>query len=135
MNQEFDDEFDQLDPKLNAISEAIIGAAIEVHRELGPGHDESAYQRAMEIELAARGVPFVPQCPIELTYKGHVVGRGRLDLLVDNAVVVEVKSVEALGRVHSLQVLSYLRITRFRLGILINFNVSQLVKGVQRIAK
>jgi len=135
MDNLLDNDDDQLDPKLNAISEAVIGAAIEVQRELGPGHDESAYQKAMEIELASRGIPFVAQCPIELLYKGHVVGRGRLDLLVDNAVIVEIKSVQELGRVHSLQVLSYLRITRFPLGLLINFNVSQLVKGVQRIAK
>ena len=131
----YPDDDENLDPKLNAISERIIGAAIEVHRELGPGHDESAYQKAMEIELAARGVPFLAQCPIELLYKGHPVGRGRLDFLVENAVVVEIKSVDTVARVHEMQVLSYLRVTRFRLGLLINFNVSQLVKGVQRIAK
>jgi GxxExxY protein len=129
-----DDDDDGIDPSLNAISEAV-SAAIEVHREFGPGHDESAYQKAMEIELSLRGIAFVAQCPMELLYKGHVVGRGRLDLLVENAVIVEIKSVQELGRVHALQVLSYLRITRFRLGLLINFNVSQLVKGVQRIAK
>jgi len=135
MDNLIDDDDDGIDPGLNAISEAVIGAAIEVHRELGPGHDEGAYQKAMEIELSLRGITFVAQCPMELLYKGHVVGRGRLDLLVEKAVIVEIKSVQELGRVHALQVLSYLRITRFRLGLLINFNVSQLVKGVQRIAK
>ena len=128
------DQGDQLDPRLNAISSAVIGAAIEVHRELGPGHEESAYQKAMEVELAARGMSFVRQCPIELTYKGHVVGSGRLDFLVENAVVVEIKSVEKIGRVHFQQVLSYLRVTRFKLGLLINFNVSKLVDGVSRVA-
>ena len=131
----YPDDDDDFDPKLNAISERIIGAAIEVHRELGPGHDESAYQKAMEIELTARGVEFVAQCPIELLYKGYPIGRGRLDFLVNNSVVVEIKSVDAIARVHEMQVLSYLRVTRFRLGLLINFNVSQFVKGVQRIGK
>ena len=129
------DEEDEPDPVLNAITNPVIGAGIEVHRELGPGHDEAVYQKAMEIELKARNVAYVRQHPIELTYRGQVVGQGRLDFLVENAVVVEIKSVEALGRVHSLQVLSYLRITRFRLGLLINFNVARLVDGVRRVAR
>ena len=130
---DLDDE--QLDPRLNAITKAVIGAAIEVHRELGPGHEEIAYENALAIEMNARGIPFVRQCPIQLLYKGHVVGTGRLDFLVDNEVVVELKSVETIGRVHTMQVLSYLRITRFRLALLINFNVSKLIDGVSRIAK
>jgi GxxExxY protein len=122
------------DPQLNAITNAVIGAAIDVHRELGPGHGEGVYQKAMEIELTARAIPFFRQHPIELIYRGHVVGHGRLDLLVDNSALVEIKSVEALGRVQALQVLSYLRVTCFSLGLLINFNV-KLVDGVRRIAK
>src|SRR4051812_27078320 len=93
----FDDE-DEPDPRLNKITNAIIGAAIEVHRELGPGHDEVVYQKALEVEFAARGVSVFRQHPVQLTYKGHVVGEGRLDFLVENAVIVEIKSVEALGK-------------------------------------
>jgi GxxExxY protein len=131
---QFVDEEDEPDPKLNAITNAVIGAAIEVHREVGPGHDEIVYEKALEIEFKARGLAYFRQYPVELRYKGEVVGQGRLDFLVENAVVVEVKSVEALGRVHDQQVLSYLRITRFKVGLLINFNVSKLVDGVRRIA-
>jgi len=128
------DEEEEPDPELNAITNAIIGAAIEVHRELGPGHEEHVYQKALEVEFVVRGIPFVPQHRIELVYKGHVVGQGRLDLLVRNSVIVEIKSVEALGRVHTAQALAYLRITRFKLAIIINFNVAKLIDGVRRVA-
>jgi len=131
---EYIDEEDEPDPELNAITNAIIGAAINVHRELGPGHDEAVYQKAMGIELTARRIAFVPQYPVELRYRGEVVGLGRLDFLVENRVIVEIKSVEALGKVHAAQVMSYLRITRFKLALLINFNVAKLVDGVRRIA-
>ena len=128
------DEEEEPDPELNMITNAIIGAAIEVHRELGPGHEEHVYQKALEVELVARAIPFVAQHRIELTYKGHVVGQGRLDLLVRDAVIVEIKSVEALGRVHVAQALAYLRITRHPLAIVINFNVAKLIDGVRRVA-
>ena len=128
------DEEDEPDPELNEITNVVIGAAIEVHRELGPGHEEHVYQRALEIELTVRGVPFVAQHRIELTYKGHAVGQGRLDLLVRQRVIVEIKSVEALGRVHAAQALAYLRFTRLKLAIIINFNVAKLVDGVRRVA-
>ena len=130
----FVDGEDEPDPKLNAVTNAIIGAAIEVHRVLGPGHDESVYQKAMEVEFLTRGIAFFPQHPVELTYKGHVVGTGRLDFLVENSVIVEIKSVEALGRVHAAQLMGYLRVMRFKLGLLINFNVAKLVDGVRRVA-
>jgi GxxExxY protein len=130
----FVDEEDEPDPALNAITNAIIGAAIEVHRELGPGHEELVYQKALAVEFAARRIPFLSQHPIELLYKGHVVGQGRLDFLVEDRVVVELKSVEALARVHTGQALAYLRITGFRLAIVINFNVAKLIDGVRRVA-
>ena len=128
------DEEDEPDPELNAITNGIIGAAIEVHRELGPGHEEHVYQKAMEVELAARGVPFLAQHRIELRYRGHVVGQGRLDFLIRDAVIVEIKSVETLARVHTAQALAYLRITHYRLAIVINFNVAKLIDGVRRVA-
>ncbi len=128
------DEEDEPGPELNAITNQIIGAAIEVHRELGPGHEEYVFQRALEVEFTARGIPFVSQHRIELVYKGHVVGQGRLDLLVRNSVIVEIKGVEGLGRVHVAQALAYLRITRYKLAIIINFNVAKLVDGIRRVA-
>ena len=136
--EHFDQE-DEPDPELRSITNAIIGAAIELHRielhrELGPGHDEGVYQKALEVEFAVRGLSFFRQHPVQLTYKRHVVGEGRLDFLVAKAVIVEIKSVEVVGRVHTAQVLGYLRVTRFRLALLINFNVARLVDGVRRIA-
>ena len=128
------DEEEEPDPELNEITNAIIGAAIEVHRELGPGHEEHVYQKGLEVELTLRGIPFVAQHHVELTYKGHAVGQGRLDLLVRDRVVVEIKSVEALGRVHAAQALAYLRFTGRKLALVINFNVAKLVDGVRRVA-
>ena len=128
------DDDEEPDPGLNAITNAIIGAAIEVHRELGPGHEEHVYQRGLEVELTLRGIPFIAQHRVELSYKGHPVGQGRLDLLVRDLVIVEIKSVEALGRVHAAQAPAYLRFTGLRLAIIINFNVAKLVDGVRRVA-
>lgn len=120
------------DPTLNRLTGDIIGEAIEVHRVLGPGLLEPLYQRAVCIELTARAIPFVSQPRIALAYKGQPIGAGRLDLLVANAVVVELKAVEALNAVHKAQVLSYLRTTGYPVGLLINFNVPVLKDGIQR---
>jgi GxxExxY protein len=111
----------------------IIGAAIAVHRELGPGKLESVYQKAMEIELRAREVPFRKQVPVLMRYRGEPVGDFYADLIVDNKVVVEFKAVDALRSVHRAQVLSYLRATSLELGLLINFNVRVLKDGVRRL--
>lgn len=116
----------------NKLTEEIIGAAIEVHRVLGPGLLESVYESAMCVELTMRGVPFVRQPAVDLSYKGQVVGTGRLDLLVADQVVVELKAVDALTEVHKAQVISYLRTTGHHLGLLINFNVRLLRDGVKR---
>lgn len=120
-------------PELDRLSHQVIGAAIEVHRLLGPGLLESVYEEALCIELGLRGLTFVRQPAADLSYKGHPVGRGRLDLLVDGALVVELKAVEALTAVHKAQVISYLRMTGHRLALLINFNVSCLRDGIKRI--
>ncbi len=117
----------------DALAHTVIGAAIEVHRVLGPGLLESVYEQALCIELTERRVPFVRQRRIDLVYKGHTIGAGRLDLLVGDALVVELKTVEALTDVHLAQVLSYLKTTSYRLGLLINFNVAVLRKGVKRV--
>ena len=133
-NEWFVDEEMEPDPRLNRITNLIIGAAIEVHRMLGPGHLEAVYQLAMEIELELRGIAFQRQLDIELAYKGQPLGVSRLDFLVEGVVVVDLKSVEQLAPVHTAQMISYLSITGHPLGLLINFNVPALRQGIKRIA-
>ena len=119
--------------KLNEITSAIIGASIEVHRHLGPGLLESSYRECLCRELVLRSIPFEREKPLPLEYKGIHLGCGyRLDLLVQNCVVVEVKSVEALAPIHDAQLITYLRIGGWRVGLLINFNVAVLKNGIHR---
>ena len=122
-------------PDVNQLTQKIIGAAIQVHRELGPGLLESAYQGCLEFELRERGLLVEPQVAVPLTYRGHNLGTGyRLDLLVERAVVIEVKSVEKIEPVHLAQVLSYLRLSGHKIGLLMNFNVKWLVdQGLKRL--
>jgi GxxExxY protein len=111
----------------------VIGAAIEVHRALGPGLLESAYAECLCRELSVRGVSFERERALPLEYKGVRLECGyRLDLLVANAVVVEVKAVEALASVHEAQILTYLRLGGWHTGLLINFNVEMLKQGIRR---
>jgi len=119
--------------ELDNLVRSVIGAAIEVHRLLGPGYIESVYEQALCIELGLRRIPFVRQPPVSVVYKGQTVGEGRLDLLVAGCLVVELKAVEALDQVHAAQVLSYLKATDHRLGLLINFNVPVLKAGIKRV--
>lgn len=120
--------------RLNAISEKIIGAAIRVHKELGPGILESAYEACLTFELIELGLAIERQKSLPITYRGLTLDCGyRLDLLVERSVIVEVKSIETLERVHSAQVLSYLRLMKLKLGLLINFNVPWLQDGIKRI--
>jgi GxxExxY protein len=120
--------------ELNALTEAIIAAAIAVHRELGPGMLESAYEACLMYELLDRGIHVERQKPLPVVYRGRTLDCGyRIDLLVQSRVVVEVKAVERLERVHGAQVVSYLRFSRCKVGLLINFNVKWLVEdGIQR---
>ena len=118
---------------LNLLSGQTIGAAIEVHRVLGPGLLESVYEEAMCIELALRGVAFARQLAIDVEYKRRRVGEARLDLVVEGKLIVELKSVESFAPVHYAQLLSYLNITSLRIGLLINFNVRELRLGIKRI--
>ncbi len=118
---------------LNAISGAVVAAAIEVHRALGPGFTEGVYEHALVVEFRCRGIQFARQARYELEYKGEVVGEGRVDFLVEGRVVVELKAVESLTPVHFAQVMAYLRVSRCQLGLLLNFNVPQLVRGVRRV--
>ena len=121
--------------ELNEITEAIIGAAIEVHRALGPGLLESAYVTCLVYELRERGFKVLQEVPLPLVYKEVKLDCGyRLDLLVNDAVIVEVKSVERLAPVHEAQLLSYLKLADCKIGLLINFNVKMLKYGVKRLA-
>lgn len=131
---EYVDEEMEPDPELNQSTNAIIGAAMAVHMALGPGFDESVYEEALAVEFAARGIMFFRQHPIQILYRDQVVGRGRLDFLVDNRVIVELKAVESIAPIHVAQVISYLRATRFQLAIIINFNVRLLKNGIKRVA-
>jgi GxxExxY protein len=130
----FVDEDMEPDPELNRITNAAIGAFIAVHRELGPGHLESAYQRAVELEFNHRGIQYQRQFPVTLLYRGEVVGEGRLDFLVEGKVIVEIKAVQSITPVFVSQMISYLKITRLKLGLLVNFNVPLLAQGIRRIA-
>ena len=121
------------DDAVDALARRVIGAAIEVHKEIGPGFLESVYENAMSVELVLRGIPFVQQHPISLTYKGRDVGLSKLDFLVANTLVLELKAVNMLNNLHSAQVISHLRATHLKLGLLINFNVPLLKNGLKRI--
>lgn len=116
------------------LTQQIIGAAIEVHRELGPGLLESAYEECLAYEFDLRRLPFERQKAVTVLYKAVRVDCGfRLDFLVGNQVVVELKAVEALMPVHQAQVLTYLKLTQCPVGLLINFNTTQLTKGIKRL--
>jgi GxxExxY protein len=119
--------------ELDKLANRLIGAAIEVHRHLGPGYLENVYESALAVELKLRGMLFVRQQPIVLAYKGESVGDGRFDILVEDQLVVELKAVDALLPVHKAQVISYLKAARLQLGLLINFNVTVLRDGIRRI--
>ena len=114
-------------------TERIIGCAIEVHRALGPGLLENAYLRSLCVELAHQGIPFESESTLPLVYRGVPVGEYRLDLVVNRTVVVEAKSVLRWEPVFAAQVLTYLRITGLRVGLLLNFNKSVLKDGIKRI--
>ncbi|HOD77830.1 MAG TPA: GxxExxY protein [Syntrophorhabdus sp.] len=121
---------------LNEVSAKVIGAAIDVHKEIGPGLLESVYQKCLEIELKERGLQVCTEMPICVNYKGHEISDNsfRIDLIVENAIVVELKSVEEIKPVHKKQLLTYLRLTGKQLGLLINFNEALLRDGITRIA-
>ncbi len=127
---------DEPGARLDALANTVIGAAIEVHRQLGPGYLESVYEEAMAVELSLRGIPYVRQPGFKVNYKGQPVGHSRLDFLISNELVVELKSVDQLGPVHTAQAISYLKATGHRLALLINFNVRILSQGgIKRVVR
>ncbi len=120
--------------ELNSITEKVIGAAIEVHKTLGPGWLESAYETCLAYELSERGLAVERQRALPVTYREVSLDCGyRIDLLVEELVVVELKAVEQLAPVHEAQLLSYLKLSGCRVGLLINFNVKVLKQGIRRM--
>ena len=118
----------------NEISKIIIGCAIEVHKQLGPGLLESAYQECLYYELIQAGLNVQKEKPMPIVYKEVKLDHGyRIDLLVKNKVVIEIKTVEELNDVHTAQVLTYLKLGNYKLGLLLNFHVSLLKDGIKRI--
>jgi len=122
-------------PEVDLLARNVIGAAIEVHRHLGPGFIESVYEQALAVELRLRGIPHQQQVPVVVDYKGYVVGRGRVDLLADDRLVVEVKAIAALNPVHTAQVVSYLKALGQPLGLLLNFHAIPLRNGIKRVVR
>ena len=122
-------------PDINALSGAIIGACIEIHKAVGPGLLESAYRECLCYELSVAGLRFEREKPLPIQYKTVKLDCGyRMDVVVENLIVVELKNVERLAPIHSAQLLTYLRLAKLPLGLLINFNVPILAQGVKRIA-
>lgn len=123
----------KLDPAIEDLAHRVIGAAIEVHEHLGAGLPECAYRDALCHELSLRGMRFAREVTMPITYKGKEVGFTRLDLLVDDLLIVELKSVDSLAPLHRDQCITYLNVTRLKLALLINFNVRILKDGIKRV--
>ena len=127
------DEEMEGDPELNRITNLIIGAAIAVHKDLGPGYDEQTYENALAIEFGVRGIRFERQYLVGIFYRGQKVGERRLDFLVEETVVLELKAVEQLIGLFTSQTISYLKASKRKLALLMNFNTRKLSEGIRRI--
>ena len=122
--------------KRDPLTEKVIGCAIEVHRILGPGLLESAYQRCMLFELRKQGLAVETEVPMPVNYKGEIMDCGyRIDMLVEKSLIVELKAVEALLPIHEAQILSYMKLSGIRIGLLVNFHQSRLVDGLKRFIR
>ena len=121
------------DGDVDTLAHSVIGAAIEVHRHLGPGYLESVYEEAIAIEFEVQGIPYERQCSVAVSYKGRLVGQGKIDFVVGEKLVVELKAIEKLLPVHTAQVISYLKATGCQVGLLINFDERTLRQGVKRV--
>ena len=119
--------------EVDELANSVIGAAIEVHKHLGPGYLERVYEEALAVELKLRSITYVRQHPVSVAYKGCSIGEGRVDLLVGNSLIVELKAVETIMPIHKSQIISYLKATCIPLGLLINFNVRMMRDGIQRV--
>jgi GxxExxY protein len=118
---------------VDRLAREVIGAAIEVHRILGPGFLESVYEEAFCVELGLRSIPFQRQAVTPILYKGVAVVQGRLDMLIKGQLIVEIKAVDELASIHVAQAISYLKATGHQLALLINFNVKFLKDGIKRV--
>ena len=115
------------------LTDRILACAIEVHRHLGPGLLESIYESAICMEFSAARLSFTRQIGVPLYYKGTLISEHRPDLVVENRVIVEIKSIERLDRIHIAQMLTYLRVTKLRTGLILNFNSAVLKQGMRRV--
>ncbi len=119
---------------IELLGKEILGAAIEVHRQLGPGLLESSYEACLEYELKLRGIQTRRQAVLPICYKGLQLDEGyRLDLLVDGQIVLELKAVEKMNDIHMAQIITYLRLSQCKLGYLLNFNVAKMKDGIRRV--
>ena len=123
----------ELEAEAEQLAYRAIGAALEVHKTLGPGFMETVYEEALCIEMELQEIPFRRQYQVESTHKGRPVGMGRLDIVVGDKLIVELKAVDMPAPIHTAQVLPYLKATGFSLGTLINFNVPVLKEGIKRV--
>jgi GxxExxY protein len=135
MDQELmiDDDMEP-DPQLNEVTNAVLGACFEVHSALGPGYQEQIYANALAIEFRKRNIRFEREVLFKVMYKNEQVGEGRADFIVEGCVLVELKTVETLHPLFTAQCISYLKATRIKLALLMNFNVRKLKEGIKRIA-
>lgn len=118
----------------NEISSQIIGAAIEVHKFLGPGLLENSYEACLLFELRQKGLNVKSQVPLPVSYKGLLLEAGyRIDILVEEKVIIEVKAVDKLAEIHTAQILTYLKLTKLKLGLVINFNTVKVIEGLKRV--
>lgn len=127
--------FEEPEDDVNRDAYEVIGAAIAVHKALGPGHSDSVYENSLAIELEHRGVPFERQKQYEVFYRGKLVGTGRMDFVIRGHLIIEIKAVAELAPIHTAQTIGYLKANSMRLAVLINFNVNRLKDGgVKRVA-
>jgi GxxExxY protein len=120
-------------PEIEGLASQVVDAAIRVHRTLRPGFPESVYEKALSIELSERGLAHETQAPVQVYYRGQLVGEGRIDILVEDRLVVELKTVDQLSSVHVGQVLGYLQAKNLPLGLLLNFHAAVLRDGLRRV--
>lgn len=122
-----------LPPELENLVRDVIGCCLAVHRELGPGLLEAVYPRAIGVELETRGISFAAEKAVPIRYRGTLLCHHRLDLFIDEKIVLEIKSIDQINPIHIAQVISYLRVTGARVGLLVNFNVPVLKQGIRRV--
>ena len=135
MNHQAHQEHQEISADLDRLARLIVDSGLNVHKALGPGLLESAYEHCLAYELSERGIPIKRQVPLPIIYAGATLDAGyRLDIVAGDSIIIEIKAVEALTRLHEAQILTYLKLSGLRLGFLMNFNVSLFKSGVRRMA-